>query len=72
MEVLLFKSTVKLELKKFFLVTGLLLIFVAAGLVSHSVHALGNLELSRRLLNMAMTKGSDRLLRVRALVISPR
>lgn len=43
MAVLLFKSTVKLELKKFFLVTGLLLIFVAAGLVSHSVHALGEL-----------------------------
>ncbi|MHB1404230.1 MAG: FTR1 family iron permease [Desulfitobacteriaceae bacterium] len=42
---ILFKTTVKLDLRKFFLITGWLLIFVAAGLVSHSVHALGELGL---------------------------
>lgn len=40
----LFQTTLKLDLRKFFLVTGWLLIFVAAGLVSHSVHALGELR----------------------------
>ncbi|WP_206812624.1 FTR1 family iron permease [Paradesulfitobacterium ferrireducens] len=40
---LLFKTTVKLDLRKFFLITGWLLIFVAAGLVSHTIHGLGEL-----------------------------
>ncbi|MBK5108181.1 MAG: FTR1 family protein [Anaerolineales bacterium] len=35
---LLFKTTIKLDLRKFFLVTGTLLILFAAGLVAHGVH----------------------------------
>jgi high-affinity iron transporter len=40
---LVFKSTVRLNLRKFFLVTGVLLIFIAAGLVGHSVMGLQEL-----------------------------
>jgi high-affinity iron transporter len=34
----LFATTVRLDLKRFFQVTGILLIFFAAGLVAHSMH----------------------------------
>jgi len=40
---LVFASTVRLNLRKFFLVTGVLLIFIAAGLVGHSVMGLQEL-----------------------------
>ncbi len=40
---LLFQATVRLDIRKFFLVTGWLLILVAAGLMSHTFHALGEL-----------------------------
>jgi high-affinity iron transporter len=35
---LLFKTTVRLDLRRFFQVTGILLILFAAGLVAHGVH----------------------------------
>lgn len=41
--VLLYKTTIKLNLRKFFMITGWLLIFIAAGLTSHAIHALGEL-----------------------------
>jgi len=37
---LIFKTTVRLDIRKFFLITGWLLIFIAAGLVAHIAHAL--------------------------------
>jgi high-affinity iron transporter len=40
---LLFKTTIKLDLRKFFLVTGMLLILFAAGLVAHGVHEFNEL-----------------------------
>lgn len=40
---LLYKTTVRLDLRKFFLTTGWLLILVAAGLMSHAFYALGEL-----------------------------
>lgn len=40
MSVLLYRATLKLNLKRFFLVSGWLLILVAAGLMSHTFHAL--------------------------------
>ncbi len=40
---LVFHTTVRLNLRTFFLVTGLLLIFIAAGLVGHSVEGLQEL-----------------------------
>jgi len=39
----LFASTLRLDLKRFFQVTGILLIFFAAGLVSHSLHEFNEL-----------------------------
>ncbi|KHO61674.1 iron permease [Thermoanaerobacter sp. YS13] len=41
--VLLYKTTIKLNLRKFFVITGWLLIFIAAGLTSHAIRALGEL-----------------------------
>jgi high-affinity iron transporter len=40
---LLFKTTIKLDLRKFFFVTGMLLILFAAGLVAHGVHEFNEL-----------------------------
>ncbi len=42
---LVFRTTVRLDLKRFFLVTGWLLVFVAAGLMSHIAHALTGIGL---------------------------
>jgi len=39
----LFATTLRLDLKRFFQITGILLIFFAAGLVAHSFHALNEL-----------------------------
>lgn len=39
----IFATTVKLDLRRFFLVTGALLILFAAGLVAHSVHQFNEL-----------------------------
>ncbi len=36
--VLIFRASLRLDLKRFFNVTGLLLLFVAAGLVAHGIH----------------------------------
>ncbi|AEM79986.1 LOW QUALITY PROTEIN: hypothetical protein Thewi_2662 [Thermoanaerobacter wiegelii Rt8.B1] len=41
--ILLYKTTIKLNLRKFFMITSWLLIFIAAGLTSHAIHALGEL-----------------------------
>jgi len=40
---LLFATTIRLDLRRFFQVTGILLIFFAAGLVAHSLHAFNEL-----------------------------
>lgn len=37
---LLYKRLIKLDIKKFFNITGILLVFIAAGLVAHGVHEL--------------------------------
>lgn len=41
----IFKTTVRLDLRKFFLVTGVLIIFIAAGLLGHAVMTLEELNL---------------------------
>lgn len=41
---LIFRTTISLNLRAFFLVTGVLLIFIAAGLLSHSIRALQELR----------------------------
>lgn len=43
--VAILKSTMRFDLQKFFAITGLLLVFIAAGLLVHSVHAATDLGL---------------------------